>query len=180
VTSSLEIRAAGETDLGAFFAYLDDHLSDNGSADTALFMPMARSASRFGPERAAAFRAGVGTPLGHPGWRRLWLALDSRGAIAGHIDLRARPEAAAAHRAMLGMGVHRDRRKAGLGERLVGAAAQWAALNALAWIDLEVLAVNAGARRLYSRCGFVQTGQIEDMFRIDGEALAYTAMSLKL
>ena len=64
--------------------------------------------------------------------------------------------------------------------RLVGAAAQWAVLNALAWIDLEVLAVNAGARRLYSRCGFVQTGQIEDMFRIDGEALAYTAMSLKL
>ena len=61
------------------------------------------------------------------------------------------------------------------------AAVDWAqASGTLAWIDLEVLSVNAPARGLYARCGFVQTGEISDLFRIDGESLAYTAMSLAL
>ena len=175
------IRAAASDDLDRFFAYLDDHLRDNGSGATALFMPMPRAASRFGPERESAFRSAFGTPFGQPGWRRLWLAVDAHGAIAGHVDLRARPEGACAHRALLGMGVHRDARKQGLGARLIGVAAAWAANEAsLDWIDLEVLSVNVPARQLYARCGFVQTGETADMFRIDGEALAYTFMSLAL
>ncbi|ATQ73263.1 GNAT family N-acetyltransferase [Massilia violaceinigra] len=175
------IRAAASEDLDTFFAYLNDHLRDNGSGATALFMPMARAASRFGPEREHAFRSATGTALGQPGWRRLWLAFDAQGGIAGHIDLRARPEGACAHRALLGMGVHRDARKQGLGARLIGVAATWAASEAgLDWIDLEVLSVNVPARELYVRCGFVQTGEIADMFRIDGEALAYTFMSRKV
>ncbi|MCE3605487.1 GNAT family N-acetyltransferase [Massilia sp. P8910] len=175
------IRAAGGDDLDAFFVYLNDHLRDNGSGTTALFMPMPRAASRFGPEREAAFRKALGIALGQPGWRRLWLAIDAQGGIAGHIDLRARPEGACAHRTLLGMGVHRDARKQGLGARLIDLAATWAAGEAgLDWIDLEVLSVNAAARQLYGRCGFVQTGDIADMFRIDGEALAYTFMSRRL
>ncbi|RSZ58294.1 GNAT family N-acetyltransferase [Massilia atriviolacea] len=175
------IRQAGGEDLERFFAYLDDHLRDNGSGATALFMPMPRAASRFGPERENAFRSACANALGQPGWRRLWLAVDAHGAIAGHIDLRARPEGACAHRCLLGMGVHRDARKQGLGARLIAVAAAWAATEAsLDWIDLEVLSVNQPARQLYARCGFVQTGETADMFRIDGEALAYTFMSRRL
>ncbi|NHZ95042.1 GNAT family N-acetyltransferase [Massilia sp. CCM 8734] len=175
------IRPAASDDLEAFFAYLNDHLRDNGSGATALFMPMPRAASRFGPERETAFRHAFASALGQPGWRRLWLAHDSDGAIRGHIDLRARPEGACTHRALLGMGVHRDARQQGLGGRLVAVAAAWAASEAvLDWIDLEVLSVNLPARQLYARCGFVQTGETADMFRIDGEALAYTFMSLAL
>ena len=178
---SSTIRAADAGELDEFFRYLNDHLSDNGTGGTALFMPMPRSASRFPAAKEEAFRSGMDASLGQPGWRRLWLARGADGAIAGHIDLRARPEAAAPHRCLLGMGVQRDHRKLGLGARLIGHAAQWATLTArLDWIDLEVLSVNAPARALYTRCGFVQTGEIADLLRIDGEGLSYTSMSRRL
>ena len=174
------IRPATGNDLPSFFAYLNDHLADNGVGGTALFMPMPRSASFFPPDKVSAFRAGVETPVGQPGWRRLWLAFGSDGEIAGHIDLRARPETPAAHRALLGMGVHRNARRQGLGARLIGAARAWAEAQALSWIDLEVLSVNHAARQLYASCDFEQVGEIPDMFRIDGEPLGYTFMTLKL
>ena len=56
----------------------------------------------------------------------------------------------------------------------------WARKQGLEWVDLEVLSTNEPARALYRGCGFRQTGEIADMFRIDGEQLAYTLMSLKL
>jgi hypothetical protein len=105
------IRSVGQDDPPAFFAYLDGHLGDNGRNGTALFQPLARAASRFPDGNKAGFTTGLATPLDQPGWRRAWVAVDKGGAIAGHIDLRARPERAAAHRALLGMGVHRDWRR---------------------------------------------------------------------
>jgi ribosomal protein S18 acetylase RimI-like enzyme len=178
--TGLSIRSVGQDELPAFFAYLDDHLSDNGRNGTALFQPMARADSRFPSDKKAAFTAGLAAPLGQPGWRRAWIAVDAAGAIAGHIDLRARPEPAAAHRALLGMGVHRNWRRQGLGLGLIDAAASWGEQNRLAWIDLEVLSVNAAARQLYQRAGFGLVGEFPDMFRIDGEALSYTLMSRPL
>ncbi len=177
---TLTIRQAGSADLPMFFAYLGDHLSDNGVDGTALFMPMARGAA-LPAAMQAAFRLGVDTPQSEPGWRRLWLALTDDGEIAGHIDLRARPQGTAAHRALLGMGVQRGYRRQGLGARLIAAAVSWAhASSALTWIDLEVLSVNAPARQLYARAGFVQTGEVADMFRIDGEQLGETYMSRRI
>ena len=174
------IRAAGRDDLPSFFAYLNDHLSDNGKDCAPLFMPMARSASLFPPDRQAAFRLAIDTPVGEPLWRRLWLAFGSDAEITGHIDLRARPEKPSAHRALLGMGVHRAARKQGLGARLIESAVAWAADEGFDWVDLEVLSVNLPARALYARCGFEQVGHIDDMFRIDGELLGYTFMTRKL
>ena len=175
---ALIIRPAVHTDLAALFAYLNDHLADNGKGGTPLFQPMARSESRLPPEKEAGFITGLGTPVGEPGWRRVWLALDEAGAIAGHIDLRARPERPAAHRALLGMGVHRDHRRKGLGARLIDAALAWAHDEAgVDWIDLEVLSVNRAARDLYTRTGFATIGEMPDMFRIDGEQHAYTFMT---
>jgi len=175
------IRLATEADLPALFAYLNDHLSDNGKDGTALFQPLPRGASRFPAEKEAAFRAGLAAPLGQPGWRRALIALAEDGAIAGHIDLRARPEAAAAHRAMLGMGVDRKHRQRGLGAQLIDAAVAWAlADTAIEWIDLEVLSTNAAARQLYARTGFTTVGEIADMFRIDGEQLAYSYMARRI
>jgi len=178
--AALVIRPAVHEDLDAFFIYLNDHLRDNGVGSTALFMPMARGASRFPPEREAAFRKGIATPVGQPGWRRLWLAFDGDGGIAGHVDLRARQEPAAAHRCLLGIGVHRAARKQGLGARLIGAAVAWAGGAGLAWIDLEVLSVNTAARALYLGQQFCTVGELPDLFRIDGESLAYTLMSRRI
>lgn len=176
---TISIRPALPADLTSFFAYLNEHLKDNGR-DGPLFQPMPRACSQFPVEKQASFRHGLATPLDGAGWRRLWLALDGE-RIAGHVDLRARPEGAARHRMLLGMGVDRAARRCGLGMRLLETAAQWAnAQPGFEWIDLEVLSVNEPARALYRKYGFVQTGEIGDMFRIDGEGLGYTFMALRL
>jgi ribosomal protein S18 acetylase RimI-like enzyme len=173
---TLAIRPATPHDLPAFFAYLDDHLSDNGDGGV-LFQPLPRGA-RSTEALRAGFTKGLATSLGQAGWRRLWLAFDDRGAIAGHIDLRARPEPAAAHRALLGMGVDRGCRRHGLGQRLLGTAIAWAGGEAgLEWIDLEVLSANLPARGLYERAGFSVTGSFDDFYRIDGASVACTLMS---
>ena len=179
--TAIDIRLARPEDFDAFFAYLDDHLSDNGAGETALFMPMPRKASVYPAERQGSFRNGALAALTQPGWRRLWLARTAQGMIAGHIDLRARSEAASAHRALLGMGVQRDYRRLGLGRRLIDQAVSWAqAQTALDWIDLEVLSINQPARGLYQAAGFAQTGEIADLFRIDGQSLGYTLMSRRV
>jgi ribosomal protein S18 acetylase RimI-like enzyme len=163
------IRPADEADLAPFFAWLDDHLRDNGRDGTPLFQPLAREQSHLPVGLRIAFIKGLSIPVGEPGWRRLWLALDSRGSIAGHIDLRGRPEPAAKHRAMLGMGVHRAYRRQGLGAGLVGTALAWArAETNLGWIDLEVLSENHPAVELYLRTGFTMIARIADMLEIDG------------
>ena len=174
------IRAATSADLPALFAYLDDHLSDNGSGETALFMPIPRSESGFPREKEANMRKGIGIAVGQSGWRRPWIALTDDGQIAGHVDLRARTEKVSAHRALLGMGVHRDHRRQGLGCRLVEVAYAWAKTQAIAWIDLDVLSVNRPAIALYQRCDFTLVGEMPDMFRIDGESLGHTLMTRQI
>jgi ribosomal protein S18 acetylase RimI-like enzyme len=176
-----DICSVAASELPALFVYLDDHLQDNGRAGTPLFQPMARADSRFPVDKRAAFAIGLHAEVGAPGWRRAWMALDEDGAIRGHIDLRARPERAAAHRCLLGMGVHRDARRQGLGERLLDTALAWARTQpGLDWVDLEVLSNNAPARRLYERCGFNFAGELPDLFRIDGETHGYVYMTYRL
>ena len=177
----LVIQPVEPGDLPALFVYLDDHLQDNGMNGTPLFQPMARHESFFPAARKSAFATGLATPVGAPNWRRAWIALDADGGIAGHVDVRARPEKTAAHRALLGMGVHRDYRRQGLGQRLLQVAQDWAAQETgLDWIDLEVIATNLPGRALYLAHGFRITGETTDMFRIDGEKLGYTYMTLGL
>jgi ribosomal protein S18 acetylase RimI-like enzyme len=181
-STQLTIRPAGEADLAPFFAYLDDHLRDNGRDGAALFQPLSREQSQLPAGVRISFIKGLDIPVGEPGWRRLWLALDACGSIAGHIDLRGRPEPAARHRAMLGMGVHRAWRRRGLGTRLVDTAIDWAqGESALAWIDLEVLSENHPAVELYARSGFTMTARIADMLQIDGVShdLSYMTRALR-
>ena len=178
---SITVRSVAQTDLSAFFAYLDDHLRDNGANETPLFQPVPRAESRLPQPLRTNFEQGLARPLDQGCWRRAWIAVSADGAIAGHVDLRARAEAGAAHRALLGMGVHRDHRQQGLGLRLVSEAIDWARRQPeLAWIDLEVLSLNAPARRLYLRAGVAITGEVPDLFRLDGAKLAHTYMSRAL
>lgn len=178
----MNIRPAGAADLPPFFVYLDDHLRDNGRDGAPLFQPLSRAQSQLPPGLKVAFIEGLAIPVGEPGWRRLWLAVDGRGSIAGHIDLRARPEPLARHRAMLGMGVHRAWRRRGLGARLVDTAIDWArGQDGLRWIDLEVLSDNQPAVALYLRSGFATMARIEDMLEIDGvsQDLSYMTRALR-
>lgn len=181
MTNPLSIAPLQANDFAEFITYLNDHLLDNGGDEAGYFQPLPRAGSVFPPERASAFRDGLGTAVGCKGWRRAWVARSNDGRIAGHIDLRAHPDSFAEHRCLLGMGVDRRHRRAGLGAALIAHALQWAADGAqLEWVDLQVISANLAALRLYQGAGFVTAGEMPDMFRIDGRSFAYTTMSKRL
>ena len=175
----IPIRPARAADLQALFAYLGEQLAENGR-DGVLFQPMAPTPGGVPPAMRERFTAGMATPVGQPGWRQVWIALDENGQVAGHIDLRGRPEPASTHRILLGMGVRHDLRRAGLGTRLVREALAWARAGGFAWVDLEVLSQNHKARALYVRCGFHETGEVPDLYRIEGQSVGAVSMSLQL
>jgi ribosomal protein S18 acetylase RimI-like enzyme len=177
----ITIRPATEDDLPALFAYLGEQLAENGRNGTPLFQPMARIDTGVPEAMRARFTQGMAAPLDQANWRRAWLAIDGAGHIAGHIDLRALPDATASHRAVLGMGVRHDMRRMGLGRQLMDAALAWARNTPpLAWVDLEVMTQNQGARALYQQMGFQQTGEVPDRYRIDGVPIGEVSMSLPL
>jgi ribosomal protein S18 acetylase RimI-like enzyme len=163
-----------------FFRYLDDHLSDNGR-DGAYFQPMAVAESRFPPEKAQAFVAGLHASVGTSGWRRAWVARDGAGAIVGHVDLRAHPERHTGHRCLLGTGVQRDHRRQGVGRKLLAHVEQWAASEpGLRWIDLRVISTNEAAIALYRGAGFDMQSAVRDRFEIDGKSVGEVSMAKKL
>lgn len=171
--------AAGTLD--EFFAYLREHVAENGAPGTGYFQPQPRHAPGVSAEREAGFRAALLVPVAEPGWRRLWIARRADGRIAGHIDLRAHAQPYAGHRCLLGMGVHRGSRRGGVGSQLLEHALHWAhAMAGLEWVDLQVLSANDAAKALYRRCGFATVGEIEEMFRIDGQCFGYTYMARRL
>jgi ribosomal protein S18 acetylase RimI-like enzyme len=175
----IEIRPATTDDLPALFAYLGEQLAENGR-DGFLFQPMAPTPDGVPQPMRERFSAGMAIPVGEAGWRRVWIALDETGAVAGHIDLRGRPEPASSHRTLLGMGVRHDLRRAGLGTRLVQEALAWARACGFAWVDLEVLAQNHKARALYVRSGFIETGEVQDLYRIQDQPVGAVSMSMRL
>ena len=179
ISPSIAIRPSTLDDLPALFAYLGEQLAENGR-DGVLFQPMEPTLDGVPQPMRERFMAGMATLTGQPGWRQVWIAQDENAAIAGHIDLRGRPEPACSHRALLGMGVRHDLRRAGLGTRLVREALAWARAVGFAWVDLEVLAQNHKARALYLRIGFVETGEVPDLYRIGGMQVGEVSMSIRL
>jgi ribosomal protein S18 acetylase RimI-like enzyme len=175
---TIEPLAATETD--ALAAYLSDQLRDNGQAETGYFQPVP-AGSGLPAAKIEAFRTALCIPIPEPGWRRAWVARSAGREIVGHVDLRARPEPFAQHRCLLGMGVHRDWRRLGIGRLLVEHAGRWAEdQEFLDWIDLEVISTNEPAARLYRRLGFAEVGEVFDLFRIDGAELSCKSMVKRL
>jgi RimJ/RimL family protein N-acetyltransferase len=164
-----------------FAAYLSELVADNGRDGAPLFQPLARAESCFDRAWAQSFRGALDVPLFERGWRRAWIASLADGRIVGHVDLRARPEDHATHRCLLGMGVHREQRGAGIGTGLLQHAHDWAtSQTALDWIDLQALSSNNAAIRLYQRFNFVDTGELVDLFRIEGQSMGFRSMTLRL
>ncbi|MES1205585.1 MAG: GNAT family N-acetyltransferase [Pseudomonadota bacterium] len=177
----ISIRPLAADDLEALIAYLEDHLLDNGRNGVPLFQPQSRGTTWRAADRLALFREGMAAPVGYPRWRRFWAAFDPRGDIAGHADLRAHAEASSAHRALLGTGVHRAHRRRGIGRALIQETIAWARrATAIEWIDLDFLTGNTPAERLYQGLGFQQVATIADLFRIDGQSVGSTVMTLRI
>jgi GNAT superfamily N-acetyltransferase len=173
------VEPFAESDFDDFFRYLGAQVAENGR-DGVWFMPMTPAEAGIPAAKQQSFRDGFATPLGQPGWRRGWLARDARGAVAGHIDLRAHPDAFTGHRCVLGMGVRRDVRRAGLATRLLAEATRWASTQGLKWIDLQVLSANEPAVAFYRREGFQMQGGRPDMYVIDGVSLGELWMARKV
>ena len=101
--------------------------------------------------------------------------------MIGHSDLRARGVETAKHRALLGLGVETAQRGRGLGATLLQTTIDWARAHPLLeYVDLSVFAHNAPAIALYERSGFVQTGRVNDLFRVDGTSIDDVQMTLPL
>ena len=174
------IVPVGIDELPALLVYLEDHVRDNGVADTPLFQPMSRTEQWKAEEKGDAFGRGLSVDVGQPRWRRAWMARSGDESILGHVDLRGHAHPHCEHRALLGIGVHRDHRGHGLGKALLEHAVAWAEDIGLAWIDLEYLATNVAAGSLYRRSGFVEIGRTEDMFRIDGQSVTRVQLARRL
>lgn len=67
-----------------------------------------------------------------------------------------------------GLAVEPARQGEGVARRLVEAAVAEAGRRGARKVSLRVLGANAGARRLYERCGFVVEGVLREEFFLDG------------
>lgn len=113
----------------------------------------------------------AGTPFFDGGTRPAdVLVAEHDGVVAGYVRL-GEGSGIPAHRHVLvidGLAVDPDRRRLGIAGRLVEAAVAEAGLRGARKVTLRVLGPNAGARRVYERCGFVVEGVLRGEFRIDG------------
>lgn len=179
--SEIEIKPLAEERIDDFFCYLTDHISDNGKDNSPLFQPISINNLSIPKGLVDSFKDGQSISMDKSGWRRAFIAVNKMNDIIGHIDLKSHSQTYTHHRALLGMGVHRDYRQLGLGKSLIETAIEWANnATAIESIDLWVLSANSPAIRLYKKLGFQTIGEVEDMFRIDGNSLNYVMMTKKI
>ncbi|MEK6256245.1 MAG: GNAT family N-acetyltransferase, partial [Chloroflexota bacterium] len=72
------------------------------------------------------------------------------------------------HRGVLGMGVAKDYRGMGLGERLARATISQAHLHRLERVELLVFGANLRARKLYGKLGFIEEETKKNARKLDG------------
>ncbi|TNE44755.1 MAG: GNAT family N-acetyltransferase [Deltaproteobacteria bacterium] len=175
------IAPVQRNELKPFMDYIRDHMSDNGHGVTPLFQPQSRQDPWDDSKLRIMMGTGLSIEVGQKGWRVLWVAKSDDGEIVGHVDLRGQSEPYTEHRALLGIGVHREYRQQGLGGKLLATAIAWAETqDTLDWIELRFLNTNPAAGRLYQKYGFTLLCTIEDTFRIDGESIGNNIMVKKL
>ena len=120
------------------------------------------------------------TAIDEVGWRRAW-GLFGHGELVGYLHLAGGAIISELHRAEMGMGVARSHRRRGGGGMLIGAAIGWARDQpSIDWIDLGVFSDNPAAQALYARHGFEVVGRTPDRFRVDGQSLDETSMTLNV
>ncbi|MCW7551627.1 GNAT family N-acetyltransferase [Endozoicomonas gorgoniicola] len=175
----MKIIEARKTDLNSFFIYLEEHLLENGENADFLFQPVSRNQKKLAESTKDKFTIAFSNEFGESGWRKLWVAKDESGKIRGHIDLRPHSDVNCQHRVLLGMGVDSLYRKQGIGTELIKTAINFCQENkVIDWLDLCVLSENTPARNLYLKNGFSIVGEFQDQYRIDGQSISETAMTM--
>ncbi len=164
-----------------FFSYLSVHISENGHHNDLLYFPLSKEQSFLSNELKTKFKDGMNKATGEIGWRKIWVALNEKGEIIGHIDLRSANQLNAEHRVVLGMGVDTQWRGIKIGQSLLEFVIVYCKKSSnISWIDLEVMTNNTPAKNLYEKLGFKQLSQTEDMFRINNKSYSSTLMTMKV
>lgn len=116
----------------------------------------------FGVDSTLAFMRGVRAAGG------VHVVAIGESGLVGWCDITPQPFEGMKHVGRLGMGVHRECRSLGVGRMLVEAAFERAFAADIERIELEVLASNKVAIRLYEGLGFVAEGRKKDARKLDG------------
>ena len=178
--ANIKIEELTHRRFSTFTSYFNRHLSENGQNGW-VFQPLSRRQSVFDQAIQERFKEGIGKEFGELGWRKLWVARLENNQVIGHIDIRHPNHVNAFHRVMLGMGVDSTYRKQGVGQHLLSFVIAYCQQHPqIKWIDLEVMAHNTPAIRLYHKLGFTDMGTTVDMFRIEGQSYDYTYMTLQV
>ena len=108
-----------------------------------------------------------------------FVALDGE-RVVGWADIFPAWANAVSHRGTLGMGVHPDYRRRGIGESLLRACIGKAKPKGITRIELETRADNIPSIRLYEKVGFVHEALKRNAMRFDGVWYDSIEMSLLL
>jgi ribosomal protein S18 acetylase RimI-like enzyme len=107
------------------------------------------------------------------------LALDGARVAGWGQVLRGQGDAVA-HRADVTLGVRSEYRGQGLGQRLLTACVEHAAVRGIDYLELEVRSDNRRAMQLYRRAGFSAVSIVRDAMRVSGVAYDALRMSLSI
>jgi len=176
----IKVEEIEEDNFRIFLEYLNNHLSENGNNDF-YFLPLTKEQSKFSQDLESKFKIGITKEIGQKGWRKLWVAKNKNNNIIGHIDIRSRKELNTEHRVLLGMGTDINFRNQKVGQQLLNFVIHYCKNQPeISWIDLDVLADNIPAIRLYKKMEFQLLSTIHDMFRIQNLSYDYKQMTLNV
>jgi GNAT superfamily N-acetyltransferase len=174
------VREAAPADLPAYFEHALRHFRESGNDGDLLFHPIVDFETWKKEEEIAKAAEGLALPLDRVGWLRLWVA-EHEGRVVADALLRSGFLPTTGHRCQFAIGIERPHRGQGLGRRLSMQAISWARMQpSLAWMDLWVFAHNRPAIALYEKLGFRALDTVADQFRLGGERIDDTHMTMPL
>lgn len=179
--SKTQIRLAHLNDLPAYHEHLIRHGKESGKDGDLIFAPYDEPWNGL-PEALQKEKAEKWQrPVTDIGWERCWILTDGS-KVYGEIKLlHAMGLQTTLHRSLLMMGIERSHRGKGFGTALMREAIEWArGQPTLDWIQLYVFAHNMPAKELYQRFGFREVGTVADLFRVHGQKIDDTTMTLRL
>jgi len=174
------IRLATIDDAPAYFDHMRRHFRESGNDGDVYFHPVTEFETWRREEHVARTIEEWNLSPPAVGWQKVWIAVEN-GEIVADCLLRSGQLPATSHRAQFAIGIERSARGKGLGRRLSMLALSWAKLEkSLSWVDLWVFAHNTPAIRLYESLGFTKIDTVTDQFRVNGEKIDDTHMTLRL
>ena len=115
-----------------------------------------------------------------PSWRRAWGVFDEN-KIIGRAQIAAGDLPTSLHRVNLGLGIYKEYRNIGLGQKLFHIIIDWCKNEPyISYIDLGVFSGNDIAKLVFEKVGFIKIGYKEDAWNIDGQSIGETLMTLNV